>query len=71
MCVRLFHWSAEDVYKFFNCSDPRWPDNLPPPPNPDKFQQFMFAMVDVTVSQLNEENGGGKGGGGRPERRRI
>ena len=66
MCVRLFRWNAEDVYKFFNMGDSRWP-NLPPPPNPEKLQQFFFALVDVTISQKNKENGGDE----KPSRRRI
>jgi len=51
--------------------DPRWPDNLPPPPNPDRLQQFFFAMVDVTVAQLNVENGGSAKEQDRPPRRSI
>lgn len=66
MCVRLYHWTVEDVYKFFNMGDERWPNDLPPPPNPDRLQQFFFAMVDVTISQMNKENGGDdKGKSGR------
>ena len=76
MCTRLFSLSVEDLYKQFNMHDPRWPNNLPPPPNPDRLQQFYFAIADVTVSQLNKENGGDDrppsvNAQGRPPRRRV
>lgn len=59
------------MYKFFNMSDPRWPNNLPPPPNPDRLQTFFFAMVDVTISQMNKENDPNAGKGGGTSRRRV
>jgi hypothetical protein len=70
MCVRLFHWSPEDVYSLFNMGDHRWP-NLPPPPNPDKFQQFFFAMVDATIMQMNAENDPESAKKNRPPRRQV
>ena len=69
MCARLFHLTPEDIYKMFNMGDPRWPDRLPPPPNPNKLQQFYFAMVEVTIAQMNKENGGDEKG--RPTRRQV
>lgn len=53
--VRLFHWNAEDVYKFFNVRHPDWP-NLPPPPNPAGLQAFLMGCVDATIEQMNREN---------------
>lgn len=67
MCVRLFHWGPDQIYSFFNMGDPRWP-NLPPPPNPEKLQQFIFALVDVTIEQKNKEN---SPDGGKAGRRRV
>lgn len=56
--VRLFHWTAKDLYEFYNLKHPDWP-NLPPPPNPRGLQSFFFACVEKTIEQMNRENGGG------------
>ena len=71
MCVRLYSWNAEDIYRFYNLDHKDYPD-LPPPPNPRGLKAFMFACVNETVRQKNAENDPkGSGGGGQPERRRI
>lgn len=69
MAVRLFHWTAEDVYKFFNTDHPDWP-NLPPPPNGKGLQVFMLACVDITIEDKNRENDPDAAKRG-PQRRRI
>lgn len=71
MCVRLYHWTELDVYRYFNCDHDSYP-NLPPPPNPRGLQAFMIACVHETIEQKNAENGGDKkSAANRPPRRQV
>lgn len=40
----------------YNVHHAGYPDNLPPPPNPDKLLQFYFKCIEETISQKNREN---------------
>jgi len=56
MMVRLWGWSAKEVYEFYNLGNIDEHGQLPPPPNPTGVQSFMLACLEEHVHQLNEEN---------------
>lgn len=58
MMVRLFGWSAREVYEFYNLRHLEEGWTLPPPPNPSGLQSFLMACAEVTIEQKNIENGG-------------
>jgi len=57
--VRHFGYNHTDLYDYYNIGHPDYP-NLPPPPNPSGLQTFMLACVEVTVEQIDQENGAPK-----------
>lgn len=55
MLVRFAGFTEQDLYRFYNLGHEDYP-NLPPPPCPDKLQQFYFNCVEQIIIDKNREN---------------